>query len=445
MKHITLLLLAAIFSITASAQVVFQSGFEDWTGTAPDDWMGSKTNIAASGVEQVSTDTHSGTYAVRLINETSTHKRFTTQPLSVEEGVVYTISFWVRGEGEIRVGLFDGRSTGSGYAPYSQYVDVVGNTWQQVEVTISAANDTTAGEFILSVVNTVAPEHIVVDDVNIEIGTVDPPTDATITEIQQTAAPDGASPMAGMSVNTGGMVTGITATNGYFIQDGSGAWSGIYVFSDPGSLAIGDVITLTGNVTEFNGQTQLVDVTNLVTVSSGGTPVPTDINTPEANSEPYESVLVRVQNASVESSGPFGQFTVSDGNGTVLVDDVIFAYPFVVGETYNITGVLQYAFNEWRVLPRMMGDVDIISGIPSLSQLNITIFPNPAVDVLNVDLTSLSGSFNYEIIDATGRLVSSDRMVNGINAIEVSGLNSGFYTFKLIGEGSAWSSRIVKQ
>jgi hypothetical protein len=445
MKHFTLLAFAAAFTFSAHAQVIFQSGFEDWTGAAPDDWMGSKTNIAASDVLQVTDNPHSGTYAVQLVNATTSHKRFTTGPLTVEDGVTYTVTFWVRGEGEIRLGLFDGRP-GNGYATYTSYVDVTGNTWQEVELTMAAANDTTEAEFILSVVNTVAPEHIVVDDVTIEEGgTVDPPVDATITEIQQTAAPDGNSPMVGSMVNTGGMITAISGTSGYFVQDGSGAWSGIYVFSDPGSLMIGDMITLTGTVAEFNGQTQLTGITNLVTVSSGGTPTPTVITAQEANTEPFESVLVQVVSVTVQSSGPFGQYTVADGSGTVLVDDVIFAYPFEVGNTYNITGVLQYAFSEWRILPRMMSDVAIVSSVPSLSDLDITIFPNPATDQLSVDLTSMDGSFNYELIDATGRIVRSDRAINGINTIDVSRLNTGIYVFKLIGEGSAWSSRIVKQ
>lgn len=83
----------------ASAQV-FQSGFEDWTGTVPDDWAGSRTNLASSGVSQVTDDVHGGTYAVRLENATSSHKRFTTQPVAVTSGQNYSVSFWVRGAGE---------------------------------------------------------------------------------------------------------------------------------------------------------------------------------------------------------------------------------------------------------------------------------------------------------------------------------------------------------
>ena len=58
----------------------------------------------------------------------------------------------MRGNGNIRVGLFDGRPGGSsGYAGYSPYTVVASpDAWTQVTQSITAAYDTTGGEFILS-------------------------------------------------------------------------------------------------------------------------------------------------------------------------------------------------------------------------------------------------------------------------------------------------------
>jgi len=77
MKHITLFAMAALFGGAMNAQV-FTSGVEAWTDSLPDDFVGSKTNIALSDIGQVDANPHSGTYAVRLENTTTSHKRFTT-------------------------------------------------------------------------------------------------------------------------------------------------------------------------------------------------------------------------------------------------------------------------------------------------------------------------------------------------------------------------------
>jgi hypothetical protein len=446
MKHFTLLVPALLLSVMLQAQL-FESSFEDWTGSTPDEWVGSKTNLPGSGIEQVTDNVHSGTSAVRLIRAVSGHQRFTTQPLSVVDGTTYTVSFWVRGEGQIRVGLFDERATNSGYAGYvpQNYVTVSGNTWQQVSQQIVAANTSAVAEFILSLQNTVAPNHLVVDDVTItEGGVVNPPQAATITEIQQTTDPGGASTLVGTVVSTSGIVTALVPGNnpGYFIQSGSGAWSGIYVFSPPGSLAIGDAITLNGTVAEFNGQTQLTFVSNVFTASSGNAIPTTVITTAEANTEPYESVLVTVQNAAVTAAGQFGQYTINDGSGPTLVDDVIYAHPFTVGTVYSITGVLQYAFSEWRILPRFTADVSITTGMAQLDGSRVRMYPNPASDLLQLE-TGLEGRVEVQLTDAAGRTVLADVLTSDRSQLNVASLPNGLYLLTLRSAAGSWSSRVM--
>ncbi len=445
MKHITLLMIAATLTCAVQGQVIFESGFESWTAGVPDDWDGSKTNISIDP-EEVTDNVHGGTSAVRLTREGSGHQRFTTQPLSVENGATYTVEFWVRGNGMIRVGLFDERTTGSGYAPYTNYTTVSSDTWQEVSVTITAANTSSIAEFILSVQETVAPEHLVVDDVTISLGgTVDPPTEATIQEIQQTTAPDGASPMVDEVVSTSGVVTGFTGGSfpGFFIQDGSGAWSGIYVFHEHGTLQAGDRIDLVGTVAEFNGQTQLTGISSLSVVSSGNTVDDVVITTADANTEPYESVLVTVENAEVTAAGQFGQFTVNDGSGAVLVDDVIYAYPFVVGNDYHITGILQYAFNEWRILPRDENDVELSTGVGQHHLEMASVYPNPASSLVAIQLPGSNERVEYRVNDAAGRMIHSGILTQERTMIDVSGMPNGSYLITLIGTDAMWSTRMM--
>lgn len=441
MKHITLIGMAALFGASMQAQV-FTSGVEDWTSNLPDDFVGSKTNLALSNITQVSENPHGGAYAVRLENTGTSHARFTTQPVSVEDGQGYEVRFWARGQGDVRLGLFDDRTTGSGYAPYTDYVTVNDENWQEVVLTTSAVTTTAIAEFILSIRSTTAPEHLVVDDVTVTEVTVAPPVDATIAEIQGTGD---TSPLAGQTVNTSGIISAVVGTSGYFLQDGTGPWSGIYVFSAPGTMVRGDAVTITGVVTEFNGQTQISGVSDATVESSGNVAPSTTISTADGNTEPYESVLVKVMGAECLSSGAFGQFTVNDGSGPVLVDDVIYAFPFVVGTVYDITGILQYAFSEWRILPRDVDDVAISTSIGELATAAVTLFPNPASDVLTIDLGGLAGRTEYTLTDATGRVVLGDVLTSARRTIGLGDLANGLYVFTLRNGAEVWSTRVQVQ
>lgn len=438
MRHITLFGLALLLSAGTQAQVIFESGFESWAANLPTDWYGSKSNIPQANVVQVTTNVHEGDNAVRLIKEGTGHQRFTTQVLTVVANQEYEVSFWVRGEGQIRLGLYDGRATGSGYSPYTAYTTVTGNTWQEVTLNVTAAIDAANAEFILSVQSTVAPEHLVVDEVAITALTVNPPTPATIVEIQETTAPDGASPLNGTTVITGGVVSALLA-NGFYLQDGTGPWTGIFVFGTPGAIAIGDEVLVTGTVTEFNGQTQLATVLNITTLTSGNAVTPTVISTLDGNTEPYESVFVKVMAAACTAQGSFGQFTVNDGSGNLLVDDVIYAHPFAVGQVYNITGVIQYAFSEWRLLPRFAADVELVTGIGEAQRAPVTIAPNPANDLVRVQ--GIEGRAAYSILDATGRTAAAGSLVNG--TLSVAGLPNGAYVLTVVDGASLRQARMV--
>lgn len=166
--HSILTLCVMLFTAMGFAQININGGFESWTGSSPDGWLGAKSNIGANNVVQVTSGAHTGDYACQLINTASGHKRFTTQSIHVDNGMQYVISFWVKGGGDIRVAMYDGRETGSGFSPYSDYHSINSTSYQQYTDTVVAANTTDAGEFILSVRSTnEGANHLIVDDVTI--------------------------------------------------------------------------------------------------------------------------------------------------------------------------------------------------------------------------------------------------------------------------------------
>lgn len=451
MKHFTLIGIAALLGVSAQGQV-FTSGVEDWENDLPTDFVGSKTNIALSAITQESADVHGGSYAVRLENATSSHKRFTTQTVEVMDGETYDITFWVRGEGQIRVGLFDGRpGSSSGYSPYNpqNYVDITGNTWQQVTLSVIAANDTTGAEFIFSVRNTVAPEHLVIDDVNIEVGAAQGPT--SIYDIQFSTAGDGASPLAGQNVTTGGIVTAVfpsgSANPGYFIQDGSGPWNGIFVYDQDNTPAIGDSLTIAGMVSEYFSLTEISGVAVFNVESSGNTlPAASIVTTAGGAAEMYESVLVKVVDATCTNpSAANGQWIINDGSADLFVSPLMYDYTATQGTNYDVTGPMYYSFSEWKILPRDINDISVSTSIGEFANATITLFPNPASDALILDLGTLAGRTEYIMTDATGRIVLANVANQVRNTIDVSSLSNGLYVVTLRNAGSAYSTRVQVQ
>ena len=424
------LLLAASVAFAAMAHAQFTSGFESWTGTVPDSWEGVKTNIAPDSVQQVTVNPHGGTFAARLINHTSTHKRFTTTAQTVTDGQSYDVTFWARGNGDVRVGLFDGRSTGFGYATYSAYATING-AWTQVTRSIIAANDTTGAEFIISVRNTSGADNIIVDDVNITAGTG--PAMVSIHDIQFTT--DTTSALNGQTVATGGIVTA-SDTDGYFIQQGHGPWSGVYVFDARPTVPLrGDSITLIGTVHDFAGNTELQGIASFTTVTVGNAvPGPDVITTLAVGLEQWEGVLARVTNANCTTlPDGTGAWIVDDGSGAAWVGARFQSYAPLVGTHYQVTGPVEHHYNKHIVLPRDVNDIEVYTGISEEGGLaNTSIYPNPANDMLNIDLGQAGGQHVvYTLCDATGRVVLNGTLVNERSSIEVNGLANGFYNLTL--------------
>lgn len=179
----------------------------------------------------------------------------------------------------------------------------------------------------------------------------------TIAEIQGTGA---ASPFAGQTVTTTGIVTAVVS-NSYFIQDGTALRSGIYVYEQNNSPAVGDEVTITGTVTEYFDLTEIIDVTDF-TINSSNNPLPDPIlvSTGDANNEDYEGMLVRIENATCTNTDlGYGEWETNDGSGALAIDDLMYLFSPDLGIDYGVTGILTYTFSAYKIEPRSMDDIEI--------------------------------------------------------------------------------------
>ncbi len=187
-----------------------------------------------------------------------------------------------------------------------------------------------------------------------------------IYSIQYTTAPSGDSPLKLQQVRTKGVVTAVktgSTTFNMWLQDSAKAWNGVYVYgvnNSLGTIAQGDSVEVIGTVDEYNNLTEIKSVSYLNKINSGNTlPTPVDVTPAQAASEAYEGVLVKLNNVecTVADAG-FGEFTVSDGTNTINVDDFLYRYTPTQGARYNITGVIDYSFGAFKLLPRSANDVE---------------------------------------------------------------------------------------
>ena len=265
MKKIFTLFSAIVIGTVGFGQVVFQSDLSSWSGGNPTDFMGSATNIPGSSVWEQTVGVTYGTSMASLINTTASHQRFTTQNVSVVAGQAYEIKMWVAGSmGSLRTGFYD--ATNAAYNTYNPYlnmaVESAGNLVMLTQ-TVTVPATCTSGQFIFSLHSTDptyagAPFYlgIILDSVAVTAVTLPPPTLVDIYDIQYTTDISGDSPETGNIVTTRGVVTGVIGFGAdagrFFIQDGSGPWTGIYVY-DTTPVTLGDSVEVTGTITEYFG------------------------------------------------------------------------------------------------------------------------------------------------------------------------------------------------
>ncbi len=135
--------------------------------TMPLKWFGSKTSIEPDSLSTFTSGPQFGNHGVKLINTEQSHRRLTTKPLMVDSGKTYEVTYWVRGDGSARAGIFDNDTMdgdfGFSYASWNSITS--GSTWEQKTQTVTADTTNANAEFILSVNYTYASQHVQFDSV----------------------------------------------------------------------------------------------------------------------------------------------------------------------------------------------------------------------------------------------------------------------------------------
>ncbi len=285
-------------------------------------------------------------------------------------------------------------------------------------------------------------ENNCVRTLNVEVVAI--PRSLTIAEVQG----DGdESPWLGTIVEVKGTVTGVSEGEGFFMQDANAAWSGIWVaWNETGDLAIGDGITVQGEVNEIADVTTITpsDVTEGtadLTVEAVVLTSPLDVK-----AEMYESVVVQVPGARASAiDSTTGEWTIYyEPIESATVNDLLYASSPVEGDFYNVTGIVNARLDAFKLEPRMAEDVVDVTDTPAdfIPAVEFNVYPNPFNDRINIK--NADKLTRVIIRNIAGQSVIDVEYPS--NEIRTANLVSGVYVVSMYTKnGIAKTERIVKR
>lgn len=190
-----------------------------------------------------------------------------------------------------------------------------------------------------------------------------------IADIQQAQLTGG---LDGQTVTTTGIVTGVYGSLVSF-QDGSGAYSGIWMYGPDVPVSLGDEIEVTGTVTEYFDLTQLTGVGVTIVSQGNGMPAAEILATSAVADEQWEGVLVQTTGDVTSEASNYGEWSLSDGSGDATVDDRGYdadaTGALLLGSTWQVTGPLDYSYGAFKIQPRDANDA-LLYGCTNSSAAN---------------------------------------------------------------------------
>ncbi len=263
----------------------------------------------------------------------------------------------------------------------------------------------------------------------------------TLAQIQSDTAPGSDSSIwSGKVVSVQVVVTAdptaisFTSSAWAFFQDpGGGPWSGIMTYA-PGvapNFTVGDSLLLVGEITEYNGMTEIVNILYWEVLGQNAGVVADNVQTGDVG-EMWEGGLVTVSGTIQSITG--SQLVLDDGTGPVQVnaDTSIVNSPDVyVGGVATVTGVVRFTGGNYVIYVRTVNDVPVEeSMLPVGSGLRLL---TPVVRDGAVVLAAPGrSSLDVRILDVLGRQIQEVQVpvVNGLARISGLRLAGGVYFLK---------------
>ncbi|MFN8288186.1 MAG: T9SS type A sorting domain-containing protein [Chitinophagales bacterium] len=391
-----------------------------------------------------STSESAGTYNVALaLNAASTSTTFT-----------------------VDVELFGGTGTAADINNYTTQTVTFAPGSSSQNLTLTITDDALAEPsetFTFRLKNPSSPLLIGADSIfTLTIGASDVPVNTyAINQISHVNA-NGQPDSLGVKVQVSGTVYGINYRSTgleFFIHD---ATDGIAVFSSQSNFGYvvteGDSVTVVGEVSFFNGLTEVGLLDTVYKVGVGAVPAPTVVQDLD---ETTEAEIVRLNNVHLvtpsqwSNTGASG-FTVdiTDGQNTwaVKIDEqcALFTAP-APPANFNIIGIGTQFDNTspytggYQLLPRFASDLILISGINETEVSNVQVYPNPCNGNFVVRLANAVNNAEVKLYNINGQLMHSEKTSGATITVNNTTLAAGLYLLEINAGNKIYRSKVSVQ
>jgi len=204
-----------------------------------------------------------------------------------------------------------------------------------------------------------------------------------IHRIQQPQDASDASPYAGETVSTEGIVVARDSIGYVLSETPSGPWRGLYVYDPAHAPELGHSIRITGTVTEYYGLTELTQIVGHEVLASA-LPLPeaplvaTSSLVVSHTAEAFESVLVRTGPITITHNAlGHGEWSVIDAAGGACTIGARYDTHFLPRDRQplgGITGTVGYGYGHYALHPR--DDLDIADGSAPFALGGTILTPN---------------------------------------------------------------------
>jgi hypothetical protein len=102
------------------------------------------------------------------------------------------------------------------------------------------------------------------------------------------------------------------------------------------------------------------------------------------------------------------------------------------GLMYTVTGVMDYSYDNFKLLPRDMNDVQISTSVEEINNISVNVYPNPASSFVAFELSE--NNFEVQLFDITGKTVKSVNSIGNRLRVSTADLNNGIYFYSVYTE-----------
>ena len=233
------------------------------------------------------------------------------------------------------------------------------------------------------------------------------------------------------------------------VNDGSG----FAVITDGGvySNATSDTLNITGLTADMNSYIYRCVATNGDGTSNSNEVTLTVSQEFTITGQPQNASLVVGENASFTVATDISENLTYQWrfNGTNLTDGGTISGATTAN--LQITGVTVHDAGDYDciitgICNEITSDIatlDVSTGIENIEN-NISVYPNPTTDVINININNSDNIYNAQIINITGKLIFSE-IINNNTVVSIKNQPSGVYFVKITTNNNTIVKKILKK